>query len=175
MMSHALFTTLRFVHVVVGVCWVGALVFIAFFLLPAIRAAGPGGGAVMQHLTQVRRMPTVLLVGGLLTILSGLGLYWNDSAGFASKAWLASGPGRTFGLGAVLAIVVLVIGATVNSPTAKRIGALGGEIRAGGGAPSAEQAARMQRLQGRLSNALRLTAVLLLLATTAMSVARYVR
>jgi len=175
MMSHALFLALRFVHVVVGVFWVGSLVFLAFILLPSVRAAGPAGGAVMQQLTQVRRVPTVLLTAGILTVLSGLTLYWNDSAGFRSKAWLSSGTGMTFGLGAVFAILVLVIGSTVNSPTAKRITALGGQIRAGGGAPSAEQAAQMERLQRRLANALRLTAVLLLLAAAAMSVARYVR
>jgi len=174
-MSHALFTALRFVHVVVGVCWVGAIVFIAVFLLPAVRAAGPAGGAVMQDLTQVRRVPALLTVGGILTVLSGLALYWNDSAGFASKAWLASGTGMTFGFGAAMAILTLVIGSAVNAPTAKRIGALGGAIRAAGGPASAEQAAQMQRLQTRLLNAQRLTAVLLLLATAAMSVARYVR
>ena len=174
MMSHALFLALRFVHVVVGVCWVGAVVFIAFFVIPAIRATGPSGGAVMQNLTQARRVPTVLLVAGLLTVLSGLTLYWNDSAGFRSREWLASPTGTTFGLGAVLAITTLVLGATVNAPTAKRIAALGDAIRTSGGPPSPEQTAQMQRLQARLANALRAGAVLLLLAATAMSVARYV-
>jgi hypothetical protein len=174
MLSPSLFYALRFVHVVVGVCWAGAIVFIAFFLVPAIRATGPAGGAVMQNLTQVRRLPTVLLAGGLLTVLSGLTLYWNDSAGFRSREWLASGTGTTFGLGAVLAIATLVLGSTVNAPTAKRIAALGDAIRAGGGPPSPEQTAQMLQLQARLANALRGAAVLLLLAATAMSVARYV-
>ena len=175
MMSPALLYALRFTHIVVGVFWVGTIFFVAFYLLPTMRAVGPAAGPVMQELTQVRKLPTALLVAGILTVLSGLTLYWNASAGFRSKEWLASGTGMTFGLGAVLAIVVLVIGSAVNSPTAKRIGALGASIRAAGAPPTPEQAAQMQALQNRLYNAQRLTAVLLLLATAAMSVARYVR
>jgi uncharacterized membrane protein len=175
MISPALFYALRFIHIVVGVFWVGTIVFVAFYLLPTVRAVGPAGGPVMQQLTQVRRLPTALLVAGVLTVLSGLTLYWNDSAGFKSKEWLASGTGMTFGFGAAMAILTLVIGSAVNSPTAKRIGALGAAIREAGGPPSADQAAQMQRLQNRLLSAQRLTAVLLLLATAAMSVARYVK
>jgi hypothetical protein len=175
MMPLALFFALRFIHIVVGVFWVGTLLFIALYLLPTMRAIGPAGGPVMQELTQVRRLPTVLLLAGILTVLSGLTLYWNDSAGFHSKEWLASGTGMTFGFGAVMAILTLILGSTVNSPTAKRLGALGASIRAAGAPPTPEQAAQMQALQNRLYNAQRLTAVLLLLATAAMSVARYVR
>jgi hypothetical protein len=62
----------------------------------------------------------------------------------------------------------------INSPTAKRLAALAGAIRAAGGPPTAEQAATMQRLQARLRAAMNAAAVLLLLATAAMAVARYV-
>jgi hypothetical protein len=54
------------------------------------------------------------------------------------------------------------------------MGALVAAIRASGGPPSPEQAAEVQRLQVRLTNAMRVAAVLLLLAIAAMSVARYV-
>src|SRR5882724_8157315 len=84
---------LRTVHVAVGAIWVGAVVFIAAFLVPSVRAAGPAGGAVMQQLMQARRLPLWIMAAALLTVLSGLGLYGHNSAGFRSE-WLGSGPGR---------------------------------------------------------------------------------
>lgn len=44
----AVFLLARFVHVVAGVAWAGALIFIGWFLLPAARATGPAGGAFVQ-------------------------------------------------------------------------------------------------------------------------------
>jgi len=173
MLSTSLVLLLRIIHIVIGVVWVGSVVFIALFLLPTVKALGPGGGAVMQHLTQVRRMPMVLMTTVVLTILSGVTLLWNASMGFTA-AWMSSGPGRTYSLGAALAIVVAIIGMAVNSPTAGKIGALGAAIRAGGGPPTAEQGAEMQRLQKRLTLAMRASAVLLIGATMAMAVGRYV-
>jgi uncharacterized membrane protein len=163
---------LRLVHLVVGVAWAGAVIFIAAFLLPAIRATGPSGGTVLSELTQVRHMPNYLMGGVILTILSGIALYWNDSMGFSSQ-WMSTGPGMTFAFGGALGIIVAILGMAVNAPTAKRMGALLAAVQASGGPPSADQAAETQRLQARLLTAMRAAAILLLLATTAMSVARY--
>jgi hypothetical protein len=74
----------------------------------------------------------------------------------------------------VLAIVALTIGATVNVPTSKQFGAVAAAVQAKGGPPSPEQAAEMQRLQRRLGSALRAVAALLVLATAAMALARYI-
>lgn len=164
---------LRTIHILAGVCWVGAVVFLACFLIPAIRAAGPGGGAVMSQLGQVRRMPLYMMLTAILAVLSGIGLYWRDSGGFQS-AWRTTPTAMTFGAGAVLAILALIIGAAVNSPAGKRMGMLAAEMQRAGGPPAAEQIAEMQRLQARLAGATNLVAVLLILATIAMAVARYV-
>jgi uncharacterized membrane protein len=173
MLSSSLVIALRLIHIVVGVCWVGAVVFIAAFLLPTMKAVGPAAGPVMGHLTQVKKLPMYLMAGVILTVLSGIALFWNDSVGFSSE-WMHSGPGRTFSLGGVLGIVVGIMGMTINSPTAKKMGKLGEAIRASGGVPSAEQAAELARLQNRLAGAMRVAAVLLLIAAGAMAVARYV-
>ena len=79
---HVLFLLARFVHVVCGVAWAGAVIFIAWILLPAIRATGPAGGALMQQLVRVQRLPVYLMVMAILTILSGLSLFWLDIAAF---------------------------------------------------------------------------------------------
>jgi uncharacterized membrane protein len=173
MYSLATVQLLRVVHVLIGVLWVGAIVFMAVFLMPGVRAAGPAGGAVMQQLMQARRLPRWLMTAAILTILSGIGLYWVDSAGFRS-AWLGSGPGRVFGLGGAFAIVAAILGMVVNSPTAHRRTALAARVQGSGRPPAPDEAAEMQRLQARLGWATSVVAGLLVLATLAMAVARYV-
>lgn len=171
-MSLGLLLVLRLLHIVLGVFWVGAAVFIGFLLIPSIRATGAAGGAVMQRLTS-RQMHVWLMGASVLTVLSGIGLYWHDSAGFSSSAWLGSGPGRTFGLGAVLALVAIVIGMAVNARAARQLDDLAARVQAGGRPPSPDEAATMQRLQDRLAKGAVLAAILLLLATAAMAAARY--
>ena len=171
-MSLALLIFLRLVHIVLGVLWVGAVVFIAFLLFPTIRDSGPAGGAVMQRL-MARGLNLWLMGAAILTVLSGLALYWHDSAGFSSTAWLASGPGRTFGLGAVFALIGVGIGMGVNSRAAKQLGALTAGIQAAGRPPTPDQTAAIQRLQERLAKGGVVVAVLLVLAAAAMAVARY--
>ena len=161
---------LRAIHVVSGVLWVGVVVFTAAFLMPAVEAVGPAGGALMQHLVRVQRLPFWILGSMLLTVFSGITLYWHDSAGFQS-AWLASGPGRVFGLGGALGITAGLVGMVVNAPTARRLGQIAAEAA---GQPTPDQAAEMQRLQGRLRRVGNALAVLVLLATLCMAVARYV-
>ena len=165
--------TLRLIHILAGVFWAGAAIFTAVFLMPTIRAVGPAGGPVMQHLAQVRKLPIFVLTAGFLTVISGIGLYSISSVGFTSS-WMRSGAGMTFGTGGLLALVALSIGVFFVMPMAKRLGALGGAIGASGGKPSPEQAAEMQRLQGRMGKASALGAVLIVGATTAMAVARYI-
>jgi uncharacterized membrane protein len=173
MMPTSVFFLLRFVHIVVGVTWGGAVIFIAAFLLPALKSVGPAGGPVMNNLTQVRRLPAYLMAGVILTVLSGIALYWNDSLGFSAQ-WMATGPGKTFAFGGTLAIIVAILGMTINAPTAKRMAALTATIQATGSPPSAEQVAEIHRLQARLLMALRTAAILVVIAAAAMSVARYV-
>jgi uncharacterized membrane protein len=172
MNSPAVVLILRLLHVLSGVFWVGSVLFFARFLLPTAAALGPAAGPVMNHLSQVRKVPQMLIGAGLISILSGLGLYWHDSLGFQGP-WMRSPTGMTFATGGVLAIIAILIGLTVNRPTADRLGALMAEIQARGGPPTPEQAASMRALQGRLGSALRFVAGLLILATSAMAMARY--
>jgi hypothetical protein len=171
-MSLALLIFLRLLHIVLGIFWVGAVTFVAFVLVPALRESGPAGGAVMQRLMD-RKMTLWLMAASILTVLSGIALYWHDSAGFSSTAWLASGPGRTFGLGAVLAFVGVGIGMGVSSRTGKQLGVLMASIQAAGRPPLPDEAATLARLQERLAKSGAVAATLLLLAAAAMAVARY--
>ena len=164
---------LRILHIVVGVFWVGTVVFMAAFLTPSVRAAGPGGGAVLQQLMGVRRLPLWIMGAMVVTLLSGLGLYWRDSAGFQS-AWLASGAGKTFGLGAAVAIGASVLGVAVNMPAGRRLAEIIGRLQSAGRPPTPEEQATLAALQARLGRASVVAAVLLVIATLLMAIARYV-
>ena len=172
MLSSGVVVVLRLFHIGAGVFWVGGVLMFARFIFPAVQAVGPAAGPLMDQLTRVRQLPRALLGAGFVTSLTGLVLYWHDSAGFHGP-WMGSVTGMTFGTGGLLAIVALVIGLTVNSPTAKRLGALTASIQAQGAPPSPEQSAQVRQLQARLGMAGRIVMVLLVLATAAMATARY--
>jgi hypothetical protein len=162
----------RLVHIVGGVMWVGAGIFIAAFLLPSARAIGPAAGPMMRELTGVRKLPVYLQVVSVLTILSGAVLAWRDAGGMGVR-WFQQGSGLVFGIGALLAITGAMIGLAVSSPTAKRIGALSAILGSAGRPPSLEEQRTLQGLQDRLYTVSGAIAVLLLLASAAMAGARY--
>jgi hypothetical protein len=172
MFSSGIVVVLRLFHIGAGVFWVGGVVMFARFIFPAVQAVGPAAGPFMDQLTRVRQLPRALLGAGFVTSLTGLALYWHDSAGFQGT-WMSSVTGMALGTGGLLAIVALVIGLTVNSPTARRLGALAAAVQSQGAPPSPEQSAQMQQLQARLGAAGRIVTVLLVLATAAMATARY--
>jgi uncharacterized membrane protein len=172
MNDFSLILALRLVHIVSGVFWVGSIIFMAWFLTPAIRVAGAAGGTVIQQLVRAQRLPAYLIAGMLLTVISGLLLYQHDSSSFAG--WMHTGTAMTFGAGAVFAIIGAIIGVFFNTPIAKLLSALGASIQAGGRPPTTEQAASMAMLQVRLARFSNTAAVLLILATAAMAVARYI-
>jgi hypothetical protein len=163
---------LRTIHVLGGIFWVGSLIFLTFFLLPTARAVGPSGGPFINHLMQVRKLPTYMLVLGLATVLSGYWLYWHNAVIYGS-AWLSSGQGKVFGMGAVLATIGWLLGFFISRPTAQHIWKLGAQIAQSGTPPTPELTAQLGRLQARMGKVSAFIAVLLVGASVAMAVARY--
>lgn len=164
---------LRIVHILAGVFWAGAAIMLAAFLEPTARALGPDGGKFMQRLAGPMRLTFFILLAAFLNVLSGFGLYWILSGGFQVR-WITSSLGLSLTIGALAAIVTFILGLAVTRPTLLRMGALGQEIQSAEGPPTPEQMAEMQALQKRLATAGRIGAVLLVIAVTGMSVARYI-
>ena len=171
-MSPSVIALLRAVHVLAGAFWVGGMLLLTGFVLPAIRASGPAGGQVMRTMVQVRRLPVYLNIAVGLAVLSGLTLFWWTSGGF-SHDWLSSGSGRTSSGGGARGIVAAIIGGVVSGPTAARIGRLGAAIQASGAPPTPEQSVELQRLQRRLDGAARVVTVLIVGTALCMGAARY--
>jgi len=172
MNSQALLYVLRLLHIVAGIFWVGGVMIVAWYILPTVRALGPGGAPMMNQLVQQRRLPLRLLISGWVTVLAGIVLYIRAGS-LSTSAFYASWPGRIFGLGGLLGVIVVLMGTFGNVPTTKRMMALSAQIQASGGAPAADQAAEMQRLQKRLWLLAQTAAVLLTIAAVCMAIARY--
>lgn len=163
---------LRILHILCGVYWAGALLFIATFLEPSVRAAGPDGAKVMQGIMQ-RRFLDIMPAVALLTILTGVELYRKASAGF-DPAWIGSSYGTSITVGAVAALVAFVIGVGVMRPAAKRMGPLAQGAQAlPEGSEREAQLAEVQRLRRRSALAGRWVATLLAVAVIGMAAARY--
>jgi hypothetical protein len=162
---------LRLVHVVGGIFWVGAILLNSLFLLPAMMEAGPGAGAVMAGL-QRRKLMSVLPLVALLTILAGARLMWIASAG-SGDTYFQSATGRTLATGAAAGIIAFLIGVFVGRPSGMRAGQLGAAIAK---APESERpalAAELAAVNRRAGLASKTVVVLLLIAASAMAVARY--
>ncbi len=163
----------RALHILGGVAWVGGVLFMARFLFSSVAALGPAGGDLMDHLMRQRRLPVYLMGVAMTTVLSGLLLYWHDTK-VSGSAWPTRGSGLVFGIGGALAIIGVIIGMSVNSPSARRIAVIIGGAKAARRPPSAEEVAEITRLQGRLTISSKVVTVLVVLATLAMAIARYV-
>jgi hypothetical protein len=164
---------IRLLHVLTGVVWVGGAILIAGHLMPAVRAAGAGGAAVMKQLTVVQRLPAKLALLGITAIASGGYLLWIESAGLSSN-WISTGPGITYCVGAIATLLAAIIGIGINIPAANRMGALAAAVnaRAQGATPDENQT--LGRLAARIAGGTRVVALLLVLATASMAVARYI-
>ena len=161
---------LRLVHIVSGVFWVGSVLFTTVMLLPSIRRAGPSGGAVMNDLG--RRMPPIMMAAAILTVGAGIWLMTIVSGGDV-RAWMQSSPGRTFATGGALAILAVILGMAIVAPSARRMSVIGAAVAKRGGPPEPGEAAELGRLGSRMMTANVVVAILLVLATCAMAVARY--
>src|SRR5258705_3711854 len=106
--------TLRVIHILGGIFWVGSLMYTTFFLVPAIRSLPAVAGPVMAGL-QKRRFFTILPGVALLTIFSGIRLLWIPSARFHDSS-LSTSTGPAFNLGGGAASYAFVASALVESP-----------------------------------------------------------
>jgi hypothetical protein len=163
---------LRLIHVLAGVFWVGSFWFVTFYLFPVLGAAGPAAAPVMGGLRR-RGLMTVLPIMALLTILSGIVLFWRLGGG-SLGAYAASPSGGTYAGAGAVAIVAFLIGFLVARPAAMASGQLMQELA--GLAPGPERevlATRLAALQRRSVLVNRLVAGLLAVATAGMALARY--
>lgn len=159
---------LRLVHIIAGIIWGGGALIMEFFIGRSIAATGESGKEFAQYLMTRLRMHRFMTVMAVSTILAGILLYWHDSDGFTS-AWMTSGAGVGFGIGAVFGLVAFVSGATFGGSNAK-LAQIGARIQ---GKPTDEQLAQTQALQKRIKIVSPIHTYSMILAMLFMATARY--
>ncbi|HST07996.1 MAG TPA: hypothetical protein VLJ83_07470, partial [Gemmatimonadaceae bacterium] len=89
--------TLRLIHILSAIIWLGGGILTTFFLIPAISGSPTAMAELMAGLKR-RRFFIFQPMFATLTILSGLRLLWIDSAGFAGS-YFDSFTGKAFSWG----------------------------------------------------------------------------
>lgn len=172
-MSVLLYLSIRVLHVILAAAWFGVVVFMVFFLTPAVRQAGPAGGQVMGALVR-RGFNNVMASIAGTTVLTGVWLYWRFTGGF-DPVVMHGHAGLAFGIGGLLGLTALIIGGSIVGRGSKQIVALAG--KAAGLPEGPERAAIMQTvgaLQRRVSAASRALLVLVGTALILMTLAHYI-
>ncbi|MGI9043482.1 MAG: hypothetical protein ACR2GK_05070 [Gemmatimonadaceae bacterium] len=162
----------RLIHVLAGIFWVGAMLFVTWYLMPALNESGPAGGKVMAAIGR-RGFIKVVPVIAILTMLSGIWLYWRISAGF-DPVYLRSGPGHMYGTGGILAIVAFVIGMTMSRPAMMKAASLAQSAENADVAEREAMLAESTRQREKGLRAGRFVAWLLLASAVTMAIGRYV-
>ena len=162
---------LRIIHILGGVFWVGATLFTALFLLPALKDAGPDGAKVMQGIVK-RKFMQIMPVVAILTMISGLWMLSRTSGGFNAE-YFRSRAGMGFSTGGGIAIIAFLIGMTTVRPWMTKAGQLAQSAATASADDKARMMAEMGALRTRANKAGNIVAALLVIAATAMAVARY--
>ena len=164
---------LRFIHIVTGVFWAGATIYLAWFILPAVKACGPEGGRFMQQLGNTNKLPVVMTVASILNVVSGALLLWELSAGLQTT-FLFSKHGLILLLGAALATFAFIEGFFVTRPAVLQMNKFSQTLVVSGKQPTDEQMLQILKFRKRIGAATNMAAYLLLLAVVAMSLIRYI-
>jgi uncharacterized membrane protein len=139
-----LFAVLRVAHIISGILWAGGALALTLFVAPTMSATGEAGKQFAGHLMTKTRFTLYMTITGLTTVLAGTVLYGIDSNWFQS-AWMMTGTGIGFGIGAVAGITAFIFGIMLGN-TNGALAALGAQIQ---GKPTAEQANALQALLKR--------------------------
>jgi hypothetical protein len=140
-MDAGAYVVLRVLHILVAALWVGAAGLLAMVVMPAVGDAGMAGGPFLASLHR-RKLHVFMAASALLTVLSGIWLYWVLTTGFDPDiVWSRSG--LVFGIGGLCGLVALVIGGGIIGPGFARLAALTEQTAA---VPEDQRAAHVQRL-----------------------------
>jgi hypothetical protein len=119
-----------------------------------------------------RKLTVVIPTVAILTVITGLWLYDRASLHFQS-AYLRSGPGATFGLGGLFAILTLIIGGAVLAPAIDNSIKYAQLGAAASGSEKETLMAKAQAARVTVGKASQLVALTGTLAAAAMAMARY--
>ncbi|HEX6332966.1 MAG TPA: hypothetical protein VFZ78_02000, partial [Flavisolibacter sp.] len=168
-----LFPYLRLIHIVAATFWVGANLFMAFFLYPALQVSGPSGNLFVQNVAGTHKLPVWMSLSSLLTILSGIALIYVISGGFSSL-FFRSNYGIGILAGSVLAFYAFLHGFIVIRPRGERLAAIGKHVASGRESLTPELAEEIRQLNLKIGTSTGKEAWLLLVALVLMVMSKYI-
>ena len=163
---------LRIVHIAGAIFWVGSAVIFFFFLEPTAKTLGPQAQPFVKQLVETRRLPLYIITANLLVVISGILMYWRDSAGFRIE-WITSATGLAFSIGGIAGIAATFVGGALIRPAVERFGALGDRLAAAGRPPTEEELRDVETLQSTLRRYGAIDVALLMVGVVTMATARY--
>ncbi len=155
----------RLVHIFAAIFWMGTTLFMVAFLEPVIQALGPDGSKVMQKLSGGTRFPLAIALGGWITVIAGVLLYW-PFTGFSPAVMFGARLPLT--IGALAGILAGFTGTLIQGRDSGQLTALGKKMATQGGPPSPEQLAQVGVLQHTIQRGSRLSAFLMVVAVIGM-------
>lgn len=163
---------LRLLHIATGVFWAGAMIYLAAFVIPAVKASGTEGAKFMQHLSMTNRLPLVMSITASVAIISGFWMLWIVSSGFHPQ-WMGSLKGILLSTGGLTGTAAYVTGIAINKPSVEKMAKIGAEIAQAGGPPNSNQIEALAALRAKLVKGSNIIAVLLALTVVTMALAKY--
>jgi len=166
----------RIFHILAGVAWGGSVYLFVVFIQPTSAKLGPAAAPFMRELLGGRRVVRALIVLGSITVAAGLLLYFRDVDVYEAGSFgdfVGSRFGLVLTIGAVAAIIALLVGIFGTRPGVNRLLALGAQAAQSEGPPPAEIGQQIQALQGKLKLYARTSLGFLAIAVLAMATARY--
>ena len=164
---------IRLVHIVFGVIWVGANVFLTLFVYPAAKKSGKAGNEFLKILPKTNNMPMFMTLSGLITIVSGIWMIYYFSGGF-NLSYFNSTFGKCILTGGILTIIAFLNGVFVVRQAGLKLNKIGAEMEQSNEPPAPEVLNKIELLSNRIIKATAFEALLLLAATILMAAARYI-
>jgi len=165
----------RFLHIVAGAAWVGSAFLFVGIIGPSAAEVGPAALPLLSVAVKKKKVHKVITVLGMVTVTAGWIMWLRNLRlyDWSLGDWVGSSFGLALTIGGILATSTFFVGYLKVGRNVERMVDLGEEIHASGGPPSPEQGAAMGTIQSEMERYGKLDLLLLLLAVTAMSTARY--
>jgi hypothetical protein len=164
-----LMVVLRLLHIFSGVFWVGSMFLMVQYIQPTMEATAPEGPKFVRQMMGPGGLTSALAGASGLAVLSGIVMY---GLIFDGRMAFDSGYGVMLSIGGLAGLAALIVGFVFQNRSSRRLAAIGREIEAAAGPPSAEQMAELAYHSARLSQGARLTVLLLVIALIGMSTAQ---
>ena len=161
---------LRGLHIFAGIFWVGGGLMNIFLVMPTVGKLGPDGGKFMgSMMAEGGGMKWFQATSGTALLTGLLMLYFRSPGAYA---WAETGQGIVLMIGVLAGLIAFGNGLYI-AKLSEKVGALGAEIQAGGGPPSAEQGAKMGSLQAKMTGSSRIALITFTIAVLGMSSFRW--